>query len=72
MNTAVEEQKRTARVSGVSFSPDVWDYLNEEVERQGHRNRSLVIEKALKVYQRVQEIKATGVTVIVLEGDEIA
>jgi metal-responsive CopG/Arc/MetJ family transcriptional regulator len=54
MNTAVEEQKRTARVSGVSFAPDVWDYLNEEVERQGHRNRSLVIENAIKVYRQVQ------------------
>ncbi len=51
----LSKQKKNVRVSGVSFQPETWEYLNAEVERQGHRNRSLVIEKALDLYQDVQE-----------------
>lgn len=39
----------------MSFDPDVWNRLNAEVEMQGHRNRSLVIEKALRAYFAAQD-----------------
>ena len=69
MNTsAIEKPKRNARVAGVSFAPDVWDYLNAEVERQGHRNRSLVIERALNLYREVQDAKADGGSVVIVNG----
>jgi metal-responsive CopG/Arc/MetJ family transcriptional regulator len=58
--TTIEKPKQKARVAGVSFSPDIWDYLNAEVERQGHRNRSLVIENAIKVYRAIEEAKRQG------------
>lgn len=54
------KSKRNARVSGVSFDPDIWEYLEAEVDRQGHRNRSLVIEKAIRVYRQYREAQARG------------
>lgn len=63
MNTHEQSKpKRNVTVSGISFAPHVWDQLQREVEQQGHRNRSLVVEKALTEYfarqaQRRQEVE---------------
>lgn len=64
MNTHdLTKPKRNVTVSGISFAPHVWEQLQAEVERQGHRNRSLVVEKALTEYfarqrQRREEVEA--------------
>ena len=51
----LSKPKRNVKVSGISFAPNVWSQLEQEVERQGHRNRSLVVEKALLAYFERQD-----------------
>lgn len=63
---ASSKPKRNVKVSGISFQPDVWARLEEEVERQGHRNRSLVVEKALNAYFQAQDRQRKGEIVVVL------
>lgn len=70
MNTTSQSKpKRNVKLSGISFQPDVWARLEEEIARQGHRNRSLVVEKALRQYFAIEDSKRKGeVIVVVSEG----
>ena len=58
--------KRNVKVSGISFAPHVWEQLEREVERQGHRNRSLVVEKALTEYFALQTQRRQNVETALL------
>lgn len=69
--TSPSKPKRNVKVSGISFQPQIWQRLEREVERQGHRNRSLVIERALTLYFDIQDQRERGETVIVL-GERVA
>lgn len=64
--TEQTKPKRNVKVSGISFQPDVWARLEAEVERQGHRNRSLVVERALNAYFQAQDRQRKGEVVVVL------
>lgn len=48
--TSPSKPKRNVKLSGISFQPAVWARLEQEIERQGHRNRSLIVERALLLY----------------------
>lgn len=69
--TSPAKPRRNAKVTGISFQPHIWERLEREVERQGHRNRSLVIERALSLYFDIQDQRERGETVIVL-GERVA
>lgn len=57
---------RNVKVSGISFDPLVFEQLEAEAARMERPNRSLVVERALKLYFRIESQKQQGQTVIVL------
>lgn len=63
---AQSKSERNAKVCGISFDPLVFDQLEAEASRMERPNRSLVVERALKLYFRIESQKQQGQTVIVL------
>lgn len=60
------KQAKYAKVCGISFDPQVFEQLEAEASRMERPNRSLVVERALKLYFRIESQKQQGQTVIVL------
>lgn len=63
---APSKPERNAKVCGISFDPLIFDQLEAEASRMERPNRSLVVERALKMYFRIEAQKQQGQTVIVL------
>ena len=49
--------KRAAIGKGISFQPDLWDRLEAEAARMERPNRSVIVERALKLYFAVEDQK---------------
>lgn len=49
--------KRPAIGKGISFQPDLWDRLEAEAAQMERPNRSVIVERALKLYFAVEDQK---------------
>ena len=64
--TSPSKPKRNVKVSGISFDPQIWERLEAESERMERPNRSLVVERALRQYFRIQDSRRDGEPIVVL------
>ncbi len=70
--TSTPKIKRNVKVSGISFAPHIWEQLEEEIAKQGHRNRSLVVEKALTSYFDRQNEQRRKVEQLLAQSEGVA